>query len=100
MSEKNGLYWAYNLPLQVWPIHEKPEDENSKIVGARILNYMPRKERCHETTLDELLDEQTREEFFESAAKRFENMARLMREAAKDERLVVYYPDTGLKDHP
>lgn len=97
MSAKNQLYWAYNLPLQVWPKHQDSEDENSPIVGARVLNYMPRKERCEDCDLSDLLGEQTREEFFESAAQVLENLARLMREAAKDPALLVYYPDAGMQ---
>ncbi len=96
MSTKNQLYWAYNLPLQVWPKHADPNDEKSPIVGARVLNYMPRKERCDDCDLADLLGEQTREEFFESAALHLENLARLMREAAKDPALLVYYHDAGM----
>lgn len=96
MSIKNELYWASNLPLQVWPKYQNPEDETSPIVGARVLNYMPRKERCIDCDLDELLGEQTREEFFESAAHVLENLARLMREAAKDPAMAVYYPVDGM----
>ena len=94
---KNKLYWAYNLPLQVWPKHEEGEDEDaSSIIGWRILNYMPRKERVQECDLDEIIEDQTREEFFESAALHLENLARLMREAGKNPALIVYYPDEGM----
>jgi len=94
---KNGIYWSYNLPLQVWPEHKDPHHEKSPVVDARILNYMPRKEAVCSLKLSELLrDGQTREEFFEAAAKRFENLARLMRMAAKDESVTVYYHDEGI----
>jgi hypothetical protein len=96
----NELYWGYNLPLQVWPKHADPEDENSPVIGARILNYMPRKERCCELELEEVMGEQSREEFFECAALRFENLARLMREAAKNPAMHVYYHDSGLEPTP
>lgn len=96
MSAKNSLYWAFNLPLQVWPKHQNQDDENSPVVGARVLNYMPRKERCTDCDLDELLGEQTREEFFESAAQHLENLARLMREAGKDPAKHVYYHGAGM----
>ena len=43
-----------------------------------------------------VVGEQTREEFFESAALHLENLARLMREAAKDPALRVYYHDAGM----
>ena len=93
MTEKNSLYWAYNLPVQVWPMHEDPDDEESPIVSARVLNYMPRKERCDFLDLNELLEDQTREEFFETAALRLENLARQMREAGANPAKRVYYAD-------
>jgi hypothetical protein len=95
---KNQNYWNYNLPLQVWPTYTDPNNEKSPVKGARIVNYMPRKEAIIDIELDGVLEEQTREEFFESAALIFENMARLMREAAKDDTFVIYYPDYGMID--
>lgn len=89
---KNSLYWGFNIPLQVWPVREEA-DNPSKIVGTTILNYMPRKERCESVDLEELLGEQTREEFFNTAAEKLESLAAKMRLAAKDETFVVYYPD-------
>jgi len=97
---KNKLYWSYNLPLQVWPKHANPDDPESPVIGARVLNYMPRKERCESFDLEELLDEQTREEFFESTAQHLENLARLMREAGKDPAKTVYYHDAGMEVKP
>ena len=97
MSEqKNGLYWDYNLPLQVWPEHQDPEDENSEVIDAKILNYMPRKGRCCDLKLSDIIGEQTREDFFENAAQVFENLARLMRVAAKDINTCIYYPYEGM----
>ena len=96
MADKT--YWTYNLPLQVWPKHEDPEDENTPVVGARILNYMPRKERCCELELEEVLEGETREEFFENAAMRLENLAKLMRKAGKDPAMCVYYHDEGMEE--
>jgi len=98
MTAKNTLYWAYNLPLQVWPKHLDTNDPNSPVVGARVLNYMPRKERLEECELSDLLGEQTREEFFESAALVLENLARLMRDAGKGPELHVYYPTAGMRE--
>lgn len=95
----NKLYWAYNLPLQVWPKHADPEDENSPVIGARVVNYMPRKERCCDLDLEEVLGEQTREEFFETAALHLENLGRLMRAAGKDPSAHVYYHDAGMDSH-
>ena len=93
----NELYWAYNLPLQVRPRHADPENDNSPVIGARVLNYMPRKERCCDIELEEVMGEQSREEFFESAALRLENLARLMREAGKNPSAHVYYHDAGME---
>lgn len=95
-NQKNNLYWELNLPLQVWPIREDREDENSPIIDHDILNYMPRRSRCDTIKLSELLGEQTHEEFFETAALHFENLAKLMREVAADPSKHVYYHDTGM----
>lgn len=88
MIVKNKLYWAYNLPLQV-----STEDDGEEVI---ILNYMPRKEACEQVTLSEVIGEQTREEFFETAALVLENLAGLMRKAGKDPSMLVYYPDKGM----
>ena len=90
---KNKQYWAFNLPLQVWPATAEDPEET-------ILNYMPRRESCHTENLADMLGEQTREEFLEQAARILENLARLMRQAAKDPQLLVYYPTHGMEaDH-
>lgn len=91
-------YFTYNLPLQVWP-HREGDDENSPVVGTRILNYMPRKEACINLDLEDVLAEgQTREEFFEEAAQLLEHLAGLMRAAGKDPTLTVYYHDEGFEE--
>ena len=82
-TAKNAIYWAYNLPLQYWP-GEADGD-------ARILNYMPRKERVQNTELE--LGDQTHEEFFNTAADKLENMAKLFRKVALNPKLTVYYHD-------
>jgi hypothetical protein len=94
MSDKT-LYWAYNLPLQVHPFFQDEDDESSPVIKTEIVNYMPRKERCIRCDLAETLEicGQTREEFFETAATYLENLARLMRMAAKDPAMIVYYHD-------
>lgn len=94
MSSKT--YWNYNLPLQVWPQFENPNDPTSPVVGTKILNYMPRKEALIELDLKDVLYGQSREEFFETAALHFENMARIFREAIKDPKTTIYYPDKGM----
>jgi len=84
---KNELYWAYNLPLQVWPTDDSKET-------CQILNYMPRKHAAKMVDLD--LGEQTHEEFFNTAADKLEHLAKLMRAAAKDPDLTAYYHDQKL----
>jgi hypothetical protein len=94
---KNSIYWSYNLPLQVWPVYEDPETvdfDSCPVVGTRILNYMPRKRRCEEIELSDVIGDQTREEFFETAAIHLENLARLMRTVKDDPRAHVYYHDS------
>lgn len=86
-NEKNDMYWEYNVPLQYWP--ESVAD--GETVPSHIINYMPRKSACREMELD--LGEQTHEEFFNTAADKLENLAKLMRRAAKDPSFHVYYHD-------
>lgn len=85
----NSLYWAYNLPLQLWPSEGGDE--------ARIVNYMPRKEQLCDLALSDAMGEQTREEFFEQAALCLENMAHLFRQAKTDTKLTIYYHDEGME---
>lgn len=87
MTDKNQIYWAYNLPLQVWP-----DDDDD----ARILNYMPRKGCVIDVSLSEVIGSQSRDEFFENAALHLENLARLMRACKTDSKSVVYYHDAGM----
>ena len=85
MTTKNEAYWRYNLPLQV--------------SGDLILNYMPRKDRCADGSLEDCRGDQTREEFLENAALVLENLAQLMRKAKDDPEFLVYYPDEGMNEH-
>jgi len=86
----NQLYWAYNLPLQYWPASDESD--------AMILNYMPRKESVCEIGLD--TQEQTHEEFFNTAADYLENLAKHFRIAAKDPSHTIYYHDKELPTNP
>lgn len=86
--KQDNCYWVYNLPLQVW-FDEESDD-------ARIVNYMPRKERCCEIQLSEVIGNQSKEEFFSQAAFYFDNLARLMREAAAGSKVDIYYHDQGV----
>ena len=90
MTDKNRIYWAYNIPLQVWP------GEDGK--DARILNYMPRHERCETLDLRNVIGDQTHKEFFQTAAQYLENLAKRFRKLANGEVDIVYYPDEGMDD--
>ena len=94
---KNSRYWSYNLPLQLWAEHNEDDaTEEGPVSGYRVLNYMPRRERCETLRLEELIGEQTREEFLEQTALTLENLARLFRAAKQDPNLTIYYPDEGM----
>ena len=86
-NAKNSIYWAYNLPLQAWPTNEG---------SYHILNYMPRHERCEMLEMSNVVGDQSPEEFFETAAKHLENLARQFRRLANKEIDRVYYPDEGM----
>lgn len=77
----NGLYWAYNLPLQMWHSEE----------GWRVLNYMPRKERCQ--NLEELVTKEELPQFCQNTATILRNLADLFELLGKGEINHVYYPD-------
>lgn len=94
---ENSRYWAYNLPLQLWPKREDEEDEGP-VTGYRILNYMPRKESCITLDWEEAVEGETREEFLEHAALVLENLARLFRKAKTDPNMHIYYPDEGMNN--
>jgi len=87
---KNDLYWAYNVPLQYYPA----EDGSP----ATVLNYSPRKNRVTKLTADDdLLGDQTLEEFLNSAADHLENLAKEMRASAADPSKSVYYHDQNME---
>lgn len=77
----DSLYWAFNMPLQMW----KGDD------GWRVLNYMPRKEYCQ--FLDERVPESELKPFCLKAASVLRNLADLF-DALGDRKIdVIYYPD-------
>lgn len=78
-------YWAYNLPLQAWVCEDG---------SVRIVNYMPRKEQC--TNCDEPIPDGQRKKFFDTAADKLENLAKLMRLFADRKINCVYYHDEDL----
>lgn len=96
-EDYDELYWAYNLPLQLWPHHANPEDEESPIVGWRILNYMPRKERC--TSLEELVTKDEIKPLCKNTAKILRNLANRFEMLARGEIDYIYYPNKGLEDN-
>ena len=86
-----SLYWSYNVPLQMWPTNEDPEDEESKIIGWRVLNYMPRKERCCD--LDEIITPDEMPAYCKNAAKLLRNLADRFDKMANKEIDNIYYHD-------
>ena len=92
MSDARTAYWAFNLPLQAWPIEKR-----GKVVDWRILNYSPRKERVAEFPLSELLTEVEPAEYFRQAATYFDNLARQFRALADGKQEHVYYHDEGME---
>lgn len=93
---KNDLYWTYNLPMQMFPIHQDEEDSKSPVIDYSIVNYMPRKASCATFNLSEVLEDQTHEEFCEAAAAHLEHLAKLFRQIGRKEIEHIYYPDNGM----
>lgn len=81
-EEWNGLFWAYNLPLQMWG-----NDED----GWRVLNYMPRKERCQ--YLESSVTKEELPQFCKNTAMILRNLADLFETLGRGEIKLVYYPD-------
>ena len=77
----NGLFWAYNLPLQMWRSDE----------GWRVLNNMPRKEGLIQ--LEDLVTEEELPQFCQNAATILRNLADLFELLGKGEINHIYYPD-------
>lgn len=98
MSEENRLpivpteewptiFWAYNLPLQMWG--------NAKN-GWRVLNYMPRKERCQ--YLESSVTKEELPQFCQNTALILRNLAELFEALGRGEIKTVYYPDELLSE--
>lgn len=96
------LYFAYNVPLQIWINYKEDDDPGSGIdlSESNILNYMPRKERCEFLNLDEVFS--TSEDITAEDIKEFAKVSALILRnlAARMERLdplgknhIVYYPN-------
>lgn len=98
-EKKSGLnsnYWRFNCPLQVRSYNENPDDDTSKLI-IEVLNYMPRKEGMEWIELNEVLDEQTAQEYFHEAAAHLRNLARLFDNFVVNGDTHIYYPDTGME---
>ena len=80
-------YWAFNCPLQMWG--------NAKD-GWRVVNYMPRKERCSE--LDERVTVDEMPQFCRNASARLRNLASLFDAMADGKIDMIYYPDEVVEE--
>lgn len=85
-EEWNGLYWSYNCPLQMW---------GNARDGWRVLNYMPRKERCE--YLEETLTAEEMPQFCRNAAVVLRNLADLFEAVADGTIDSIYYPDESVE---
>ena len=92
----DSIYWSYNCPLQMWPVTEDPEDENSKVLGWRVVNYMPRKESCSDMG-DELVSKDELKTYCNNASKVLRNLASLFDALAENRIDTIYYPDEQIK---
>lgn len=80
-----------NLPVQAY------RDDDGKIT---IVNYMPRKNRCSEMTLEEFNETQMSEEdLFYGVATNLLNLAILFVEFAQKKRDAVYYHSEDVDKH-
>ena len=82
LADWDKIYWAYNLPLQIW----KSGDGTWSIV-----NYIPRKECC--ASLDEHVSDADRPQFCRNTAAVLRNLAALFDAAAAGQLDHIYYPD-------
>jgi hypothetical protein len=101
VSEELKHYFAFNMPLQVWPVfaahprNEENEGRENPVVDYRILNYMPRKERCTELHLSEVvnLSKISFADFFQIAADNLRHLADLFDEESGRPTNKIYYHD-------
>jgi hypothetical protein len=83
LKDWGELYWAYNLPLQIWR-----QDDGTWHIPA---NYMARKQRC--ASLDNHVSDADRPQFCRNAAAILRNLADLFDAAADGQLDHIYYPD-------
>lgn len=87
----DDIYWAYNVPLQMWSKHKNPDDKKSKIEGWRVLNYMPRRQKCK--FMDKTITPEEMPKYCKNAAKLLRNLADRFDKMAKNEIDNIYYHD-------
>jgi len=99
------VHFAYNVPLQIWIAYNKEDEPESGInlSESRILNYMPRKERCEMEALDEVFSSDVDvtaddlKEFMRISALIVKNLAKQMENfdpLGGEDRNYIYYPNT------
>ena len=87
MEEWDGLYWSYNLPLQMWH-----NDDGT----WEVINYMPRKERI--VRLDQRVTKEELPDFCKNTAYILRNLADLFDALADGKIDAIYYPDEKVED--
>jgi len=90
-NKYDHIYWAYNLPLQMMAVNKDRDDDDSEIIGWRILNYMARKERC--VFLDELVSKEELPVICKNTAAVLRNLANQFEALAEGKIKYIYYPD-------
>ena len=101
----DDIYFAYNVPLQIWIAYNKGDEPESGInlSESRILNYMPRKERCETEALDEVFSSGVDvtvddiKEFMRISALIVKNLAKQMENfdpLGGEDCNYIYYPNT------
>ena len=106
ISEKlqlEKLYFAYNLPLQIWISFNEDRKPQSgiNVHESTILNYMPRKDSCEILHLDEVFNSdeeitaQDIKDFMKVSATILEHLAEQFKrlDPAKDPESYAYYPN-------
>lgn len=91
-EEWGGLFWAYNLPLQMWGTADDGKADDS----WRVLNYMPRKERCQ--YLESSVTKEELPQFCQNTALILRNLADLFEALGRGEINHIYYPDQLLPE--
>jgi hypothetical protein len=83
LADWDKIYWAYNLPLQIWR-----QDDGTWSIPA---NYMARRARC--VHADQGLSDADRPQFCRNTAAILRNLADLFEAAAEGKIDYIYYPN-------